>query len=209
MTDFLLRRTNVPLDSFAAVHNMEFITGRGSEIAAPGRAEGPAPSNAKESTMFDPKMFDPKTMFGFDADKVAEMFKAPDMTKFFEQAKMPAVDMDVVIAAQQKNMQALMEANRAAAAGYQDLYKRQVAIFEETMASVKDQMADAQSQAATAEGAQKNAELVKAGFDKALGNMKELAELAQKANMEAFEIVQARVKESLAELKAISEKATA
>lgn len=159
--------------------------------------------------MFDPKMFDVKEMFGFDAEKVAEMFKAPDMTKFFEQAKMPSMDMDGLIAAQQKNMQALVEANKAAAAGYQDLYKRQISIFEETMAAVKDQVGEMQSQAATAEGAQKNAELVKAGFEKAISNMKELAELAQKANMEAFEIVSARVKESLAELKKLGAKIAA
>ncbi len=159
--------------------------------------------------MFDPKMFDMKEMFGFDAEKVAEMFKTPDMTAFFEKAKFPAVDMDALMSAQQKNMTALVEANKAAAAGYQDLYKRQIAIFEETMAAVKDQVAELQNSPATVEGGQKNAELVKAGFEKAVGHMKELAELAQKANMEAFEIVSARVKDSLAELKTLAEKATA
>ena len=135
------------------------------------------------------------------------MFKTPDMTKFFEQAKMPNLDVEGMMAAQQKNMSALVEANKAAAAGYQDLYKRQIAIFEETMAGVKDQMAEMQSQSMTAEGAKKNADLVKVGFEKAIANMKELAELAQKAHMEAFEIVSDRVKESLAELKTLTEKA--
>ncbi len=147
-------------------------------------------------------MFD--KFYGFDADKMSEMFKAADMTKFFENAKMPAFDMEAAFAAQQKNMEALIEANKAAAAGYQEIFKRQVALFEETMADLQKQFSEMKMDQLTAEGGQRQAELMKESFDKALANLNELGETAQKANTEAFEIVRTRMQDSVEELKAMT-----
>jgi phasin family protein len=51
------------------------------------------------------------------------------------------------------------------------------------------------------ERAKAQGELAKAAFEKALANMQALAESAQKANSEAYEIVAARIKESITELR--------
>ena len=113
------------------------------------------------------------------------------------------------MAAQQKNMDALVEANKAAAAGYQDLFKKQMAIFEETMAEAQKHLKSFDATKLDAETAKAQAELAKAAFEKALANMQALAESAQKANAEAYEIVSARIKESLAELRDMATKARA
>ena len=84
-------------------------------------------------------MFDPKT-FSFDVEKMTEFFKQNDFTKHLAQMRMPGVDPEAMMSAQKKNMDALVEANKAAAAGYQDLFKRQMAIFEETMAEAQQQL---------------------------------------------------------------------
>ena len=63
--------------------------------------------------------------FVFDAEKLKELFSA---------AKLPGVDADAVLAAQQKNVDAMIEANKVVIAGYQDLYKRQIALFEAAVA---------------------------------------------------------------------------
>lgn len=147
-------------------------------------------------------MFD-KNMFGFDAEKMSEMFKVPDMAKMMEGMKMPGFDAQVMMEAQKKNVEALMAANKAAAAGYQDFFKKQMAIFEETMSAAQSQMGSMDG-AMSPDAAGKQAELMKAAMEKALANMTELAEAAKKANEEAFAIVQARVKESLAELQAMA-----
>ena len=149
-------------------------------------------------------MLDPKT-FSFDVDKMTELFKQNDFTKLLASLKMPGVDADAMVKAQQKNMDALVEANKAAAAGYQELFKKQVAIFEETMAEAQRQMQSFDA-AKLDERAKAQAELAKAAFEKALANMQALAESAQKANAEAYEIVAARIKESLAELKDLAGK---
>jgi phasin family protein len=144
-----------------------------------------------------------KGMFPFDADKMAEMFKLPDMNKMFDGLKMPGFDMQAMMDSQKKNMEALVAANQAAMAGYQDFAKKQMAIFEETMTAAQSQMAH-MGDAMGPDGAAKQAELYKVAFEKALANMTELAEAAKKANEEAFAIVSARVKESIAELQAIT-----
>lgn len=133
----------------------------------------------------------------FDADKLKELFSA---------AKLPGVDADAVLAAQQKNVDALIEANQVVIAGYQDLYKRQVALFEAAVAETKDKLAQVQGQPLTADQATQNVDALKAAFEKAAADVKELAELAQKANTGAFEIVKTRAEEAAAEFKAAAEK---
>ena len=150
-------------------------------------------------------MFDPKT-FSFDVEKMTEFFKQNDFTKHFAAMKMPGVDADALVAAQQKNMDALVEANKAAAAGYQDLFKKQMSIFEETMAEAQRHMKSFDATKLDPDAAKAQAELAKAAFEKALANMQALAETAQKANAEAYEIVSARVKEGLSELREMGNK---
>ncbi len=145
-------------------------------------------------------MFDPKT-FSFDPEKMAEFFKQNDFTKQLASMRMPGVDADALMKAQKKNMDALVEANKAAAAGYQDLFKKQMAIFEETMAEAQRQIKGFDATKIDADKAKAQAEMAKAAFEKALANMQALAESAQKANADAYEIVAARIKESISELR--------
>lgn len=138
--------------------------------------------------------------FPFDSEQIKEMFSA---------AKLPGVDTDAVMAAQQKNVDALIEANKVVIAGYQDIYKRQVALFESAVAEAKDKLAEMQGQPLTAEQTAKNVEDLKAAVEKAAADVKELAEMTQKANTGAFEVVKARAEEAAAEFKAAAEKVTA
>jgi phasin family protein len=150
-------------------------------------------------------MFDPKT-YSFDVEKMSEFFKQNDFTKHFSNMKMPGFDAEAMMAAQQKNMGALVEANKAAAAGYQDLFKKQMAIFEETMSEAQSAMKSFDATKLDPDSAKAQGELAKAAFEKALANMQALAESAQKANSDAYEIVSARIKESIAELRDMATK---
>jgi phasin family protein len=147
-----------------------------------------------------------KGMFPFDAEKISEMFKTPDFGKMFETMKVPGFDLQGMIDHQKKNVEALVAANQAAMAGYQDFFKKQMAIFEETMTSAQAHVATL-GDSMGPDGAAKQADFYKVAFEKALANMTELAEAAKKANEEAFAIVSARVKESIAELQAMAPKA--
>jgi len=153
-------------------------------------------------------MFDPKT-FSFDVEKLTDFFRQNDFSKQLAGMKLPGVDAEALMSAQQKNMDALVEANRAAAAGYQDLFKKQMQIFEETMAEAKRQVASFDAARIDADKAKAQGELVKAAFEKALANMKALAESAQKANADAYDIVSARIREGMGELRDMAGKTRA
>ncbi len=147
-----------------------------------------------------------KGMFSFDPAKMTEMFKTPDITKMFESMTIPGFDPQKLMDTQKKNVDALVAANRAAAAGYQDFFKKQMAIFEETMRAAQSQIGKLGDQSSP-DAASRQGALYQAAFEKALANMTELAEAAKKANEEAFAIVSARVRDSIAELQAMSPKA--
>lgn len=147
--------------------------------------------------------------FVFDAEKMKDLFKMPEFDKMFEPARIPGFDMDAMIAAHQKNVSALVEANKAMMSGYQELYKRQVALVEEGIAKAKDQILDMQSQPMSAEHMGKNVEALKASFDKISADVRELTELAQQANAQAFEIIKGRFEEAVSEFRTAAEKHTA
>jgi len=147
--------------------------------------------------------------FVFDVEKMQDMFKMPEFDKMFDPSKMPGVDMQAMVEAQQKNVAALVEANKAAMAGYQELYKRQVALVQESFAHAKESFQEMQGQPMSADQASKNMEAMKSAMDKAMADLNELTELAQQANTQAFNIIKDRFEESLAEFKTAAENASA
>ena len=82
-----------------------------------------------------------------------------------------------------------------------------MAIFEETMAEAQQHLKTFDATKIDPDRTKAQADLAKAAFEKALANMQALAESAQKANAEAYEIVSARIRESLAELRDMAAKA--
>ena len=112
-----------------------------------------------------------------------------DFTKLVSQFRLPGVDFAALVDRERKNIEALAKANRIAFEGWQRLVRRQAEIFQETM---KKAVADA-GQA----GAKKRGELAKEGFEKALADMRELAEMATKSQKEAFDVVRKRFEENV------------
>jgi phasin family protein len=124
-----------------------------------------------------------------------------DVTQLLEQFKVPGVDVSAIIEARRKDMEALVTANRHAYEGMQLLGRRQTEMLHEAIAewqaATKDMMS-AQGQGASAA---KQAELGKQTVEKALANMRELAEMATKSQTQAWEVVNRRFHENLEELK--------
>lgn len=138
-----------------------------------------------------------KFMQGFDPTKFADEF-----SKMLKAYKLPGIDVDALIASQKKNLEAVTNANRVAFEGLQTVAKRQADILQETMSEAQKSL-DAISKAGSpTEAAAKQAELAKDAFEKALANMRELAEMVSKASEEATNAINTRIAESLEELKA-------
>ena len=119
--------------------------------------------------------------FPFDAAQMAELLKGYD----FEPMKLSELDGDDLLAAQKKNMAALVKANKTAAVGYQALFTKQVEAFEAAIA-----------QNQSAEGS----------FETALENITTLTDAAQKTNADAFEVISESVQKAVAEFQELAEK---
>jgi phasin family protein len=122
-----------------------------------------------------------------------------DFTKLMSQFRLPGVDFAALVDRERKNIEALAKANRIAFEGWQRLVRRQAEMFQETMKKV---VADAGQEAA-----KKRADLAKEGFEKALADMRELAEMATKSQKEAFDVVRKRIEENVEGIRNFGKKA--
>jgi len=122
-----------------------------------------------------------------------------DFTKLLEQYKLPGVDMSALIAARRKDIEALTEANKVAYAGMQALVQKQTEILSKSM---QDMQAATQKMTASGNPADvmtKQGEFVQQGLQTAFNNMRELAEMAQKAQAEALAVITRRAEQSMEE----------
>lgn len=146
----------------------------------------------------------------FDISKVLSEFDPSKMmnqvTKAFSDYKVPGLDMSAVIEHQRKNIEALTTANRQALEGLQAIAMRQSEILRQTMDEAVAALKDLSSSEGPTEAASKQAQLLGKALEKALTNMRELAEMATKSNTEAFEVVKTRMTESVEEIKQLARK---
>ena len=121
-----------------------------------------------------------------------------DVKKMIEQFKMPGIDMSAIVESRRKDIEALMEANKAAYASMQALARKQAEILGQTM---QDMQEAAKGAVSAAGDPAKQSENVRKAFEKTLADMKELAEMAQRSQSEAMKHITQRGNEHLQEIK--------
>jgi phasin family protein len=150
--------------------------------------------------MSTPNPFNPFAAMDFSKFDLSKF----DVTKMLGDVKIPGFDMQAIMDAQRKNIEALTAANQTAVQGMQAVAQRQAEILSQAMnevSSIAQQLAGSASN--PQEMTTKQAELARKAFEQALSNMRELAEMVSKSNTEAFAIINKRVTESLQELKSL------
>lgn len=177
----MLHRNKNNLDVFVAMQHIQFI-----ETILLGEQD-----MSNEKNWFDPNTY-------------VELMKQNDFTKMFDTATIPGVDMEAMTAAQKKNVQAIVDANRVASEGYQSLFKKQVEILQNGVSELSEAMKDAATQPMSVEGNEKRVEMAKAHFEKSVSVFNELSESARKANEDAMAIIQARFSEGVEEMKSLA-----
>lgn len=123
-----------------------------------------------------------------------------EMTSALKKLQLPGVDVDSVVAAQKRNMEAVIGANRAIFEGTQAVVRRQVELLQETMGQASHQVREMGKSASPPDVVAHQAELAKNTFEKATATMKELGDIVAKANTDAAAIINARIGASLTEL---------
>lgn len=125
-----------------------------------------------------------------------------DLTKAFTNLNIPGLDVQGLLEAQRKNIEALAEANRLAMEGMQAVARRETEILTQAMSEAQKASATVRSASGPREIAAAQVDIAKEAFEKAIMNMRELAEMVQKSNVEACNIINRRVAMSLEEIKA-------
>lgn len=147
-----------------------------------------------------------KSPMMFDPSQFQDMFKMPDLEKLFSGMQIPGVDVNALMAAQQKNLEAVIEANKVAMAGYQEIFQRQVKLVEAAVSDAQGQIGEVQGKPMSTDQAQKAVETLRGNMEKAMTNARELAELAQKANTGAFDVIKTRFDEAVSEFSSAAAK---
>jgi len=127
-----------------------------------------------------------------------------DMTKAFAGFTLPGFNVEAMVTAQRKNVEALTQANQLAIEGVQALARRQVEIAREALDEAPALFRELSQPGVPQEKFAKQAELAKATFEKGLATAKELTELVTKANTEAFNVLTKRFTESFEEMRDVT-----
>jgi phasin family protein len=130
-----------------------------------------------------------------------------DMTKAFSAFSFPGFNVEAIMAAQRKNVEAFTQANQLAIEGVQAFARRQAELAREVFEGAPAFFKDLSAPTPPQERILKNAEIAKATFEKNLASAKELGELVTKAQAEAFDVITKRVTESFEELRDVATKA--
>jgi phasin family protein len=128
-----------------------------------------------------------------------------DMTKFLAEFRLPAMpDMSALAKAQQKNLEAISAANKVALEGARAVAERHMEIVQQSVAEMQDAMRSMANPADIQEQAAKRAEMAKATYERAVGQMQELADLIKKSSGEALSVLHSRFAEAMEEVKNLS-----
>ncbi len=130
-----------------------------------------------------------------------------DFTRLFAELKIPAMpDMDAFATANRRNMETFTAANRVALEGAQAVARRHLAIMQQSMSEMTDAIRSLSTTEAPQARAARQADLLKQGYERAVGNLKEISDLIQRSNTEAINLLNRRFVEAMEELKALAEK---
>jgi phasin family protein len=130
-----------------------------------------------------------------------------DYLKIFSEMKVPTMpDMEVVLAAHKRNLEALSDANRVALEGAQAVARRHLEIMQSTMAGLTETLKSLSVTEAPASRAAKQTELLKQAYENAVSNTRELGDLIQKSNAEAMQKLNHRFSEAMTEMKSLFKK---
>lgn len=126
-----------------------------------------------------------------------------DVTKYMSELKVPGVDVDALVATQQKNLEAMTAANRLAFEGMQAIAKRQAELIRQAVEEAAAAATGLAGASTPADKMVKQTELAKEAFERAVSSAREVAEMMAKSNTEVTDLLNKRFTEVLDELKGV------
>ena len=152
-----------------------------------------------------------KAQMGAAAQKMTDMGAnaMSEFTRMFADMKLPAMpDMEALMSAHRRNLETLSAANRVALEGAQAVARRNMEIMQQTMTELTDTMRSFTAVDNPSARAARQADLLKAAYERAVANMQEIGDLIQKSSGEALGLLNHRFTEALDEVKQLTAKTT-
>jgi phasin family protein len=123
-----------------------------------------------------------------------------NLTKMLEQFKLPGVDTKEIVEARRKDIDALVQANKAIYEGMQALANKQGELLQTAMVDIQAAVKGAAGGIGVGDPG-KQGELARKAYEKVLGDMKDLAEIARQSQTDAMARITQRGTEHLDEVK--------
>ncbi len=130
-----------------------------------------------------------------------------DPASVFPSFAMANFDVDALAASQRRNVEALTEANKLASDGARAFAARQAEILKGAVDAYTDVMRGLMTVNDPQINVAKQAELAKTTIETSNANLRELAEIATKAQTKSLDVINKRVVESIDEFQALAAKA--
>ncbi len=131
-----------------------------------------------------------------------------DFTKMFADLKFPAMpDMDAFVAASRRNIETLTAANKVALEGAQAVARRHMEIVQQSMSEIGEAVRSMAANETPQAKAARQAEMLKAAYERSVANIKEISDMIQHSNEEALQLLHRRFTEAMDEVKALADKA--
>ena len=124
-----------------------------------------------------------------------------DVTKMMTDFRFKPFDIEALMAAQRRNIEALSHANQLAVDGVQAVARRQIEMTRQALEDVSLWLREWAQPASAEERIAKNTEYAKQMLEKSVNHGRELTQLATKAGAEAADVLRKRATESLDELR--------
>lgn len=121
--------------------------------------------------------------------------------KFGRDLKMPAVDVDAIVSHHRKNLEALEKSVKASASGASSMAAKQREIMQEALREITEAVQGIRAPGNPQELVSKQADFAKRSFEAAVKNAGELAEIARKSGAELIEVLRARIRDSMQEIR--------
>ena len=128
-----------------------------------------------------------------------------DMMKMLADFRVPALpNMEALAASQRKNLEALSHANRVALEGAQAIARRHMEIMQQALSEMTSAVQQLAAQDTPQAKAARQAEMMKSAYERAVANLRELADLIQKSNAEALSVLNQRFAEAMDEVRQLA-----
>jgi phasin family protein len=124
-----------------------------------------------------------------------------DVTKMMADFRFRPFDVESLMAAQRRNIEALSQANQLAVEGMQAVAKRQIEVARQAVEDVSALLRDLAQPASPEDRIAKNTEFAKQMLEKSVNHGREITLLATKAGTEAADVLRKRATEGLDEFR--------